>query len=149
MLGGKHGNKIPNSITYLITNSWISTYIFFYTRCANRSNVAVYSDCSGGQGSEKMDEGVRSEKALVQGPMMAYQNGRSRIHSLVCAWVKKKSNKMKGNRIWKFRHLHSTLASPLLLSSPLVPFLCSEGNTEPLKSPPFQDSDIKLFLWAQ
>lgn len=111
------------------------------------ATLPVCSDWSGGWGSEEMKEGVRNERILVQGPMMTYQNGRSRVHLLVCAWVKKKSNKMKGNRIWKLRDVHSTLASPLLLSRPLVPFLCSEGSTQPLKSPPVQDADIHWALF--
>lgn len=56
----------------------VDVSLHFYTRCANRNNIC---DWSGAQGSEEMKEGVRNEKALV----VIYQDGRSRIHSLVCA----------------------------------------------------------------
>lgn len=114
MLGGKHGDKIPNSIIYLIADSWMSTYTFTLDG-QTVTKLPACSDWSGGWGSEEMKERVRSERVLAQAPVMTYQNGTSRIHSLACAWVK--NNKMKGNRIWKFRDQHSTLALPLLLSS--------------------------------
>lgn len=89
MLGGKHGNKIPNSIIiYLIADSWMSTYTFTPDGQTG-TKLPVYSNWSGGWGSEEMKERVRSERVLVQAPVMTYQNGTSRIHSLSRARVKK------------------------------------------------------------